>query len=53
MKNADVNFCSVKGLALTQVLNFSKYFSLLPNITRITFFRALNTGYNFDCLAPP
>ena len=53
MKKADVNFCSENGLALTQVLNLSMYFSLSPNRTRIAFFCALKTGFNLEGLAPP
>ena len=53
MKKVYVNFCSENGLALTQVLNLSIYFSLSPNITRIAFFCALKTGFNLEGLAPP
>ena len=53
MKKADVNFCSLTGLALTEVLNLSIYFSLSPNITRLAFFYALKTGFNLEGLAPP
>ena len=48
MKKADVNFCSENGLALTQVLNLSIYFSLSPNITRIAFFFALRLSTSPD-----
>ena len=53
MKKADVNFCSLTGLVVTQVLNLSIYFSLSPNITRISFFCALKTGFNLEGLALP
>ena len=53
MKKMYVNFCSENGLALTQVLNLSIYFSLSPNITRIAFFCAFTTGFNLEGLAPP
>ena len=53
MKKADANFCSENGLALTQVLNLSMYFSLSPNRTRIALFSALKTGFNLEGLALP
>ena len=45
MKKAVSNFSSLTGLALTQVINLSIYLS--PNITRIAFYCALKTGFNF------
>ena len=45
MKKVDVNFCSENGLALTQLLNLSIYFSLSPNITRIDFFSSVPHMY--------
>ena len=53
MKKAVVNFRSENGLALTQVINLSIYFSLSPNITCIAFFCALKTGFSLEGLAPP